>query len=300
MSLLCVGSIALDDIETPFGKMDGVLGGSAVYFSLAARFFTDVRVAGIVGRDFPAKHLDGLAARGIDVSEVERSEGKTFRWSGEYLGDMSGATTRAVELGVFGEWKPKLTPRQRSASHVFLANSSPRTQAAALDQMESPVFTAADTMNLWIERDRAGLLELLSRVDCLFINDGEARMLASKSSLVSCGREIVGMGPSTVIIKKGEHGSIMFDGGRILPLPAFPAADVVDPTGAGDSFAGGFVGFASGAGRPSPESAARSLGYATVTASFTVSRFGTGGLDGLSRAEIDERYAAFRRMFTGL
>jgi len=293
VSLLCVGSVALDDVETPHGRVEGELGGSAVYFSLAARFFTDVHAVGVVGEDFPKRHIDFLAEQGVDVEGIERVEGETFRWSGSYVGDMGNATTKDVRLGVFGTFRPTLPERYRDLPYVFLANSSPHTQMAVVEQMRAPRFVAADTMNLWIENERDALVALLGRIDCLFINDSEARQLTGEDNLIVCARRIQEMGPGSVVVKKGEHGAMLLTD-KVIPLPAFPTEEVVDPTGAGDSFAGGFLGFTAQAGGGIP--AGRALAYATVVASFTVGRFGVRGLVERSVADVDSRCEAFRNL----
>ena len=297
MALLCVGSVALDNVTTPFGVTEDSLGGSAVYFSLAARFFTDVSVVGVIGEDFPAEHVAFLRDQGVDTGGIEAVEGKTFRWTGEYTGDMSSALTREVELGVFGEFAPTLPEAYREFPTLFLANSSPRTQLAVVEQMKAPRFVAADTMNLWIENERDALLELLKRIDCLFINDGEARMLEDDTNLIACGKAILRRGPSSVVIKKGEHGAILFTGDQVIPLPAFPTLEVKDPTGAGDSFAGGFMGYTASVGSESSGGVGRALAYGTVTASFTVGRFGVAGLTEIDRTHVDQRLDAYRKIF---
>jgi sugar/nucleoside kinase (ribokinase family) len=288
--------VALDDVETPHGRAENVLGGSAVYFSLAANFFTDVHVVGVVGPDFPGEHIAFLTAKGIDTRGIQTVPGKTFRWSGAYTGDMAQAETREVELGVFGDFRPELPEAYRSLPVVFLANASPHTQMAVIEQMDAPRFIAADTMNLWIETERGALEELIGRVDCLFINDGEARMLRGEENLIRCGQEIREMGPSRVVIKKGEHGAILMTGDGAVPLPAYPTASVVDPTGAGDSFAGGFMGATASEAPDESGRVGRALALGTVVASFTVGRFGVAGLDEIDRSRVEERYERFRQM----
>jgi sugar/nucleoside kinase (ribokinase family) len=293
MSLLVVGSIAFDSIETPAGKRESVLGGSASYFSYAASFFTKPRLVGVAGRDFPEEHVELLRGRGIDLAGFRRVAGKTFRWSGRYTGDMNDAETLAVELNVFGGFKPKIPASYRDSRYVFLANGSPETQAAVLDQMSGPRFVVADTMNFWIETKKRTLLKLLKRVDALVLNDGEARMLAGTRNLIAAGEKLLHLGPKVVLVKKGEHGSFLFSPFFHFALPAFPLNDVKDPTGAGDTFAGGFMGYLAQTDNLTLPNLKRAMAFGTVVASYTVEDFSLERLKRLTRSDIDHRFEAF-------
>jgi sugar/nucleoside kinase (ribokinase family) len=309
-----VGSIAFDSIRTPFGEAPDVLGGSATYFSVAASFFAPVRLVGVVGEDFPEEHIKGLAGRRIDTSGLQRVPGgKTFRWRGSYQGAMNEAKTEDVQLNVFGDFRPTLPKKWLGTKVVFLANGSPVTQASVLDQVTGPALVVADTMNLWIDIAKPALLDLLKRVDGLVLNDGEARMLAAEDNLVAAAHKILGLGPKFVVVKKGEHGALLVgragqlggkrpadvpadDSVRIAVLPAFPSTEVRDPTGAGDSFAGGAMGYLASRSRYDFQTIVRALAYGTVTASFTIEDFSLRRLDRLKREEIDARMAQYRAM----
>jgi len=293
MSLLVVGSIAFDCIKTPAAEVHDVLGGAAVYFSLAASHFSPVRLVGVVGRDFPESHLKMLADRGVDTAGVEVAGGKTFRWSGEYFGGMNRRETRSVELNVFESFEPKIPARFRESEYVFLANAPPSTQASVLDQVRKPRFVMADTMDLWIRTQRSDLDALLRRVDGIVINDDEARLLTGSESLVRAGKDILEMGPQRVVLKKGEHGGMLFTREKVIPLPAYPVAELRDPTGAGDSFAGGLMGYLASAGNVETASFQRALARATVLASFTVEDFGVRRLLEARREDIEQRYREY-------
>jgi len=298
MSLLVVGSIALDTVETADGRMDDALGGSAVYFSYAASFFTPVRLVGVVGGDFPAEHRALLEARQIDTAGLEVAAGETFRWHGRYHRDMNVRDTVSVDLNVFGEFDPKLPASFVDSKFVFLANGSPAVQQRVRQQVTKPTFVVADTMNLWIETTHAGLLELLGHLDALMINDEEARMLTGEDNLVRAGRGILAMGPRACIVKKGEHGAILFSGDEAAVLPAYPVERVVDPTGAGDSFAGGMMGYLASVGTVGSAELKRALAYGTVVASLVVEDFSLGRLQQTTREEIDARLDQYRDMMT--
>ncbi len=294
MSLLVVGSLAFDDIESPSGKRANILGGSATYFSLAASAFTPVRLVGSVGEDFPIEIAAGWKDRGIDVAGIEVVRGgKTFRWSGRYAGDMNSAETLRTELNVLGTFQPKIPERFRSSEFLFLANTHPAVQKSVLAQVERPRFVLADTMNLWIEKERPGLLEVLGGVDGLLINDEEARMLSGARNLIAAGKKILGMGPKFVIVKKGEHGSFLFSADRFFALPAYPIDRVTDPTGAGDSFAGGLMGSLARGGDVTLGNIRRGMVYGTVTASFTVEKFGTEAIAAMDTRAAEARYGEF-------
>jgi len=291
MTVLVVGTVAFDSIETPHGKRERCLGGSASYFGLAARLFTGVQLVSVVGEDFPAAYRKLMTEAGIDLGGLEAAKGKTFFWSGRYSADMNARETVAVELNTFGGFKPKVPAAYRDTRYVFLANGSPSTQASVLDQMRDPRFVVADTMNLWIEHEKDDLLALLRRVDGLILNDEEARMLTGESNLIRAGERVLGLGPKLVILKKGEHGAFLFSTFFQFALPAYPTGTVVDPTGAGDSFAGGFMGYLAGQERLNVGHMKRAIAYGTVTASVTVEGFGVDRLSACDRAQIERRYA---------
>jgi len=305
MSLLVVGSIAFDTIKTPHGELEDALGGAAVYFSLAAGLFTEVRLVGVVGGDFAEDQVDFLRRHRVDASGLERiPTGRTFRWAGQYSADMNQRTTLSVELNVFENFRPKIPAAFRDSRFVFLANGSPVTQQSVLDQVQRPLFVMADTMDLWIETERKELERLLTRVDGLLLNDSEALLLTGEGNVIRAGKAIQGMGPGRVVVKKGEHGAILFDGDEILPFPALPLSEVRDPTGAGDSFAGALMGYlasasiagaAGGDGRPPERRALKeALAYGAVVASFTVADFGVGGIARATPAAVEERFQKYR------
>jgi sugar/nucleoside kinase (ribokinase family) len=298
MSLLVVGSIAYDTIETSHRRVDNVLGGSASYFSVCASFFTPPRLVGVVGKDFHSAHVEFYRSRGIDTAGLEVAEGRTFRWHGRYKGDLSSATTVSVELNVFADFRPKIPPAFRESKFVFLANGSPRTQLAVLEQVAEPEFVLADSMNLWIETERAALLELMRRVDGIILNNHEAVQLSGRSNLIAAGRQILEMGPRVLIIKKAEHGAFLMSRDEFFAVPAYPLADVQDPTGAGDSFAGGLMGYLAQCGSAGFPHLRRGLLYGTVTASYAIEDFSLDRLRRLTRAEIEHRYQEFLRLIS--
>ena len=296
-SLLVVGSIAFDSIETPKGTVDDALGGSATFFSYAASFFTRPRLVGVVGDDFPDEHRRLFASRGIDTAGlVTEAGGKTFRWKGRYHQDMNARDTLEVHLNVFGTFDPVLPERFRDSTHVFLANGSPVVQAKVLDQIRRPQLVLADTMDLWIEIQHTELRALLPRVDGLLLNDGETRLLTKEDNLVRAGNAIRRLGPKFVILKKGEHGAMLFSDDGVFVVPAYPTPDVVDPTGAGDSFAGGIMGHLCADEDREPGRLRRAMAYGTVVASLAVEGFGLERLKQASRAEIDQRLEKYRAM----
>jgi len=298
MSIVVIGSVAYDSIATPLGCRDDMLGGSGTFFSLAAARFAKPSVVAVVGEDFRPDDLALLQEQGVDLSGLQHSPGKTFRWGGRYHEDMNGRDTLFTELNVFESFQPKLTPAQAESSFVFLGNIQPRLQDSVLEQVKAPRFVAADTMNLWIHTARAELVEVLRRVDALFINDEEARELTGKRSVVLAAREIQAMGPSMVVIKRGEHGAIVFNDGDIFYAPAFPLERVVDPTGAGDTFAGGFVGYLESTGDISAANARRAAVVGSIMASFCVEGYGVDKLKRVDRQAIRERYEAFAKLTT--
>lgn len=293
MSIVVVGTIGYDTIETQNGGVSEALGGSASYFSLAARFFSPVSVVAAVGSDFKADHQELFAERNIDVRGVMQREGPTFRWHGRYHEDMNKRDTLKLALNVFADFVPELLPDQRSADYVFLANISPELQKHVLSQVKNPKVVAADTMNHWIENDRAELIRLLPRVDILTLNDEEARQLSGEHNLVKAGRAILKMGPDTVLVKRGEYGVLQFSSESMFAVPAYPLEEVVDPTGAGDTFAGGFMGFLARNGRATESILRAAVVYGSVMGSFVVEKFSIDKLSTLTWDEIDQRYRAF-------
>lgn len=298
MSLVVVGSIAFDSIETPHGTVDDALGGSASFFSYSASFFTTPRLVGVVGEDFPDENRKLLESRHIDTSGLVVQPGKTFRWKGRYHEDMNTRDTLEVHLNVFGTFNPVLPEAFRDSTHVFLANGSPVLQAKVLEQVRKPKLVMADTMDLWIETQHDELLALLPKLDGLLLNDSEARLLTKEDSIIKAGQAVRKLGPKFVVIKKGEHGSILFSHDGIFVIPAYPTEEVVDPTGAGDSFAGGLMGYLDSDDSPPPGRLRRAMAYGTVLASLTVEGFGLDRLKRTKRAEIDQRLDWYREMLS--
>lgn len=297
MSLLVVGSVAIDTVETPHGDVSEALGGSAAYFAYAASFFTPVRLVGVVGEDFPEEFAAVLRSReNIDITGLSRAAGKTFRWRGRYSPDMNARQTLEVHLNVFGAFDPDIPANYRDSRFIFLANGSPVVQRKVLHQIQKPELVVADTMDLWIETQRDELLELLTQVHGLVLNDSEALMLAEENFLVNAGMKILNMGPRFVIVKKGEHGAMFFSPRGVFALPAFPTGTVVDPTGAGDTFAGGLMGMLAQSHEMSENSLKRGIAYGTVTASFTVEDFSLRRLVQTRREDIDERFQLYCSM----
>jgi sugar/nucleoside kinase (ribokinase family) len=298
MSLVVVGSIAFDAVKTPFGERKRMLGGSAVHFSLAASFFGDVRVVGPVGDDFGEEEYAVLRERGVMTDDIERVEGgRTFFWRGHYEYDLNTAYTDDTQLNVFGDFAPKLSEESRRADVLFLANIQPDLQREVREQCRSARLAALDSMNLWIETARESLVRTIGGVDMVLMNDAELRMLTEQPNLVRAAREVMAMGPRTVVAKQGEYGAALYTEEGFFALPAYPLETVVDPTGAGDSFAGGFLGFLSSQdGDPDEPTLRRAMTYGSVLASFNVEEFGTERVRRLTREEIDERFDHFRRI----
>ena len=296
MSVLVVGSVALDSVETPFGKADEVLGGSATFFSASASHLTPVQLVGVVGRDYPMDRLQALAERGVDLAGLQQDDGLSFRWRGRYRHDLNTAETLETHLGVFSHFRPQIPEQFRSAPFVFLANIDPRLQLDVLSQVERPRLVACDTMNFWIESRRPELLELLGRVDLITLNDAEARQLTEQNNLVRAARWIMDRGPGHVIIKKGEHGAFMFTRESIFFAPAYPLESVFDPTGAGDSFAGGFMGYLARTGDLSEENLRRAVVFGSAMGSFAVEKFSIERLLELDQATIHARVREFQRL----
>ena len=292
--LLVVGSVALDSVETPFGKVQEVLGGSATYFSYSASFFTQVRLVAAIGQDFPEAHLRLLQDRGVDTQGLQAGEGRTFRWVGEYGYDLNEAKTLDTQLNVLADFRPKLGEEARRTPFLFLANIDPDLQLDVLRQMrERPRVVALDTMNFWIHGKEEALRRVLAKVDVVTINDGEARQLASEPNLIRAARAIASMGPRTVVVKRGEYGALMLAADTFFYVPAYPLESVYDPTGAGDTFAGGFMGYLAAQERVDAAAMRRALVYGSVMASFTVEDFSLKRLTRLKPADIADRYTAF-------
>jgi sugar/nucleoside kinase (ribokinase family) len=295
---LVVGSIALDTVETPFGSVVDAPGGSGAFFSAAASHLAPVRLVGVIGDDYPTAVLEPLAARGVDLAGVEKAAGKSFRWSGRYRHDLNSAETLDTQLGVFAAFAPKLPAEWRASKYVFLANIDPRLQHAVLDQIESPALVACDTMNHWIAERRDDLVRLLRRVDLITLNDGEARQLTGSANLVQAARWILDRGPRFVIIKKGEHGAFLFDRDSIFFAPAYPLEQVFDPTGAGDSFAGGFMGWLAKTDDLSLNNMRRAVVYGSAMGSFAVEKFSFERLLEVTPADLTHRFNDFRTLVT--
>lgn len=294
--VLVVGSVALDSVETPFGRADDVLGGSGIFFSSSASHFAPVQLVGVVGDDYPIDQLKALNNRGVDLAGLEQTVGSSFRWRGRYRHDLNSAETLETHLGVFSNFRPKIPSQFKRAPFVFLANIDPRLQLQVLDQVEQPRLVACDTMNFWIESRRPELLELLKRVDLVTLNDAEARQLTEHNNLVQAARWILDRGPRYVLIKKGEHGAFMFTRDSIFFAPAYPLESVFDPTGAGDSFAGGFIGYLASTGDLSDRAMRRAVVVGSAMGSFAVEKFSNSRLLEITRDDIEARVQEFRRL----
>jgi len=297
MSLLVVGSVAFDAVETPFGKIEKMLGGAAAHFSIAASFFTDVRVVGVVGGDFGPDEQQVFDAHAIDTSDLERiPEGKTFRWFGRYDYDLNVAHTLDTHLNVFADFHPKLSETSKAARLVFLANIQPDLQRGVSTQVTGAELVALDTMNYWIERSRDSLLETIKRVNLVIINDAEARQLTGIPNLIKAARAILSWGPKALIVKRGEYGAALFTEESYFAIPAYPLESVFDPTGAGDTFAGGFMGYLSSQEKLDDAAMRRAMIFGSVMASFNVEEFGTARVQRLTHDEINQRFRAFKQM----
>lgn len=296
MSVLVVGSVAFDTVETPFGKRERTLGGSATFFSSSASFFTPVELVAVVGEDFGDEHVAYLKSRGVGLSGLQRASGKTFHWTGNYGSDLNNANTLNTELNVFQAFSPELSAEHRKIRHLFLGNIDPDLQWRVLEQVEAPRVVACDTMNFWITGKPAQLKKVLAKVGLLLVNDAEARMLSGEHNIVKAARAIMAMGPKRLVIKRGEYGALLFDGGHIFAAPAMPLPQLFDPTGAGDSFAGGLVGYLS----RSPEFDGRTFRQATIVgsvmASFAVEQFSVDRFRTLTMPEIAHRYREFQQL----
>jgi len=296
MSILVVGSVAYDTVETPFGRAEKVLGGSASFFSVAASFFAPVNLVAVVGDDFSDQAMSAFAGRPVDLEGLERTAGKTFHWQGKYSYDLNSRETVCTDLNVFEFFKPRIPDRYRRSEHVFLGNIDPVLQRQVLDQVERPQLVACDTMNFWISGKPEELKRTLAAVDILLINDAEARQLSGEWNVVKAARAIRAMGPKTLVIKKGEHGVLMFSDEGSFAAPAYPLEEVFDPTGAGDTFAGGFLGYLAGSPKIDEAALRRAVIMGSTLASFCVEAFSLDRLLTLTRPEIDARYRLFKRL----
>ncbi len=297
MAILVVGSVAFDSLETPSGKRTKILGGAATYFSLAASFFTDVRVIGVVGEDFLPEHEAVMTRRGVDTRGIERAPGLSFHWTGSYLKDLNVADTLATDLNVFAEFEPKIPEAYQDSQYLFLANIDPVLQARVWAEMPGVKMVAGDTMNYWIAAHRENLLKVLAGLDVLLINDGEARMLSGESNALRAAQVVMALGPKALVVKHGEYGATIYTAlGLPFRAPGLPLGEVVDPTGAGDSFAGGFYGYIASQGALTPEVVRAAMFYGSVMGSFACERFGTERFEDLTRAEIDGRFEELRHI----
>jgi sugar/nucleoside kinase (ribokinase family) len=296
MSMLVVGSVALDSIKTPFGKRRDILGGSATFFSLAASFFCKVDIVAAIGEDFPGRHVKMFCDRRIGTEGLTRQKGKTFRWAGYYKDDMNTAHTISTHLNVFGDFDPKIPTDLRDSKHVFLANIYPDLQASVLSQVNDPEVVACDSMNYWIENKRRRLVRLIRSVDIFLLNDSEAKQLSGESNILKAAKAVLGFGPRSVIIKRGEYGVLYFSRNSSFAVPAYLLESVCDPTGAGDTFAGGMMGFLCGTGKFNEVNIRKSIVYGNIVASFAVEDFGVAGLLRTRRRDIEKRRAQFRGM----
>lgn len=297
MSILVVGSVALDTIKTPFGARKDVLGGSATYFSVSASHFSRVNMVAVVGKDFPARHIKFLKSKNVDVKGLKVAGGKTFRWEGKYGRDLSNPRTIATCLNVFSEFDPEIPREYQKSNYVFLANIDPRLQKRVLSQLrKKPKVVACDTMNHWIETSRRGLIKLLKDVDIFFINESEARQLTGEANLAKAARAMLGFGPKKIIIKKGEHGSMLFSGGSVFSAPACLCRTVFDPTGAGDTFAGGVMGYLAYSGSASEARLRKAIVYGGVMASFAVRDFSLRCLGAVKKPDITRTFNEFRKL----
>jgi sugar/nucleoside kinase (ribokinase family) len=299
MSLTVVGSIAFDSVRTPFGERERMLGGSAVHFALSASLFAEVHVVGPVGDDFGSEHVELLSSRGVDVTDIERVPGgRTFFWRGHYEADLNVAHTDDTQLGVFADFEPKLSAASKRADVLFLGNIQPDLQRRVRAQCDATRLAALDSMNLWIETTRDALLAAAGEVDCVMLNDAEVRMLTQEPNLARAARSLMEIGPRIVVAKRGEYGAVLFTSEGFFALPGLVLEDVRDPTGAGDSFAGGFLGYldSQGTGRPDDGVLRRAMAYGTVLASFNIEEFGTARVSRLHRDEVEERYQELRAM----
>ena len=296
MSILVVGSVALDDVETPFGRRDGALGGAATYFALAASYFTHVRLVGVVGTDFQPEHIELLERHGIDLGGLQVVEGATFRWGGRYGFDLNARETLFTDLNVFADFDPLIPEPFRDTEHVFLANIAPELQLSVLEQVRSPRMRALDTMNYWIERTPEALARVIERVEIVLVNDAEAREMAGDPNLRRAAAKILARGPELLVVKKGEHGAVTFTGEGIFAVPGLPLDTILDPTGAGDAFAGGFLGYLAATDELSPGAIRRATIYGSAMGSLCCEAFSVDRLVDLKGDAIEERFREFKRL----
>jgi len=296
MSILVVGSVALDTIKTPLGKAKNILGGSATFSAVSASVFVSVKLVAVVGEDFPKKHLILLKSKRIDLEGLKKAPGKTFRWEGEYGWDFSSPKTIATHLNVFGKFDPKIPASYRKSKYVFLANIDPQIQEKVLNQVDKPKIVACDTMNYWIENKRRYLLKLLKRVDICFLNEGEAKELVYEANLIKAGREVLKLGPRVVIVKKGEHGVLLFSQKHIFATPAYLIESVYDPTGAGDTFAGGFMGYLAKNKKCNQQSLREAVVYGNIMATFAVEDFSLRRLQKVTASDVRKRLDKFKKL----
>jgi len=298
VSIIVLGTVALDTVQTPSGRRKELLGGSAAHFSMAARLFSKVDLIAVVGEDFPAQHVAFLKGRGLNLDSLIVSRGKTFRWEGQYTGDLNSALTLDTQLGVLSEFKPQVSLAQRKIRHIFLANVDPDIQESLLAKMRSPELVGLDSMNYWINTKRKELVKLLKRIDIYVANDQEARVLSGQSNLIQAAKQLCSWGPRMVLIKKGEHGVLFYNKQFIFSLPAYPVAEVIDPTGAGDTFAGGFMGYLACVRKINAAQIKKALAYGTVAASFNVEEFGLLRTCRLTREDLEKRLIKFKGCFS--
>ncbi len=296
VNLLVVGSVALDSVETPYGMVDNALGGSAVYFSVSASYFTDVGVVAVIGLDFPDDHLNFLKSKRIDLRGLKRESGLTFHWKGRYSGDLNEAETIDTKLNVFEDFRPYIPEEYRESSFVFLANIDPELQLNVLEQVKRPKLTICDTMNFWIEGKLEQLKEIIKRVDILIINEGEVRQLSRETNLIKAYQKISSYGPKILVIKQGSYGALLFTPSSVFSAPAYPLEELSDPTGAGDCFAGGFVGYLAKSQDTTEDKLRKAVIYGSVMASFNVEDFSLGRLKTLTIDEIEKRFESFRKL----
>lgn len=298
MSILVLGTVALDSVKTPFGQRKELLGGSAAHFSMAARLFTKVNLVAIVGKDFPQEHISFLRSKGLNLSSLIIDKGRTFRWEGEYRGDLNTALTLNTELGVLSIFKPSVSEEQRGIKNIFLANVDPDIQEHLLRKMRSPKLVGLDSMNYWINNKRKELIKLLKHVDIYVANDQEARALSGESNIIKAAKALRGYGAKMALVKRGENGVLFYSDKFIFSLPAYPVEKVIDPTGAGDTFAGGFMGYLSKAGRINPLTLKKALAYGTVAASFNIEDFGLDRTRKLNPGDLEKRLNKFKDCFS--
>ncbi|MBW2553204.1 MAG: sugar kinase [Deltaproteobacteria bacterium] len=296
MNLLVVGSVALDSVETPYGMVDNALGGSAVYFSVSASYFTDVGVVAVIGLDFPEDHLNFLKSKRIDLRGLKRESGLTFHWKGRYSGDLNEAETIDTKLNVFEDFRPYIPEEYRESSFVFLANIDPELQLNVLEQVKRPKLTICDTMNFWIEGKLEQLKEIIKRVDILIINEGEVRQLSRETNLIKAYQKISSYGPKILVVKQGSYGALLFTPSSVFSAPAYPLEELSDPTGAGDCFAGGFVGYLAKSQDTTEDKLRKAVIYGSVMASFNVEDFSLGRLKTLTIDEIEKRFESFKKL----